>query len=111
MFAQFALVIAATALLSAICAATLSPTQCALLLRRPVPPEQRNIFFRAFNRVYDGLENGYSGLVGAMVRVSGIMVVVALIFGAVGAWGIARLPTALHPERGPGLRAHRRVVA
>ena len=102
MFAQFALVIAATALLSAICAATLSPTQCALLLRRPVPPEQRNIFFRAFNRVYDGLENGYSGLVGAMARVSGIMVVVALIFGAVGAWGIARLPTAFIPNEDQG---------
>jgi hydrophobic/amphiphilic exporter-1 (mainly G- bacteria), HAE1 family len=98
MFAQFALVIAATALLSATCAATLSPTQCALLLRRPVPPEQRNIFFRAFNRVYSGLENGYAALVGAMARVSGIMVVVALIFGAVGAWGIARLPTSFIPN-------------
>src|SRR6266851_1007623 len=35
MFAQFALVIAATALLSAVNAATLKPTQCALWLRRP----------------------------------------------------------------------------
>ena len=42
MYAQFALVIAATALLSAINAATLKPTQCALWLRPPVPPEQRN---------------------------------------------------------------------
>src|SRR6266550_3351853 len=44
MYAQFALVIAATALLSAVNAATLKPTQCALWLRRPVPPEQRNFF-------------------------------------------------------------------
>jgi multidrug efflux pump subunit AcrB len=35
MYSQFALVIAATALLSAINAATLKPTQCALWLRRP----------------------------------------------------------------------------
>ena len=42
MFAQFALVIAATAFISAINAATLKPTQCALWLRTPVPPEQRN---------------------------------------------------------------------
>ena len=34
MYAQFALVIAATALISAINAATLKPTQCALWLRR-----------------------------------------------------------------------------
>jgi HAE1 family hydrophobic/amphiphilic exporter-1 len=42
MYSQFALVIAATALLSAVNAATLKPTQCALWLRRPAPPEQRN---------------------------------------------------------------------
>ena len=40
MFAQFALVIAATALLSAINAATLKPTQCALWLRRPGAAER-----------------------------------------------------------------------
>src|ERR1700761_8021302 len=51
MYSQFALVIAATALLSAINAATLKPTQCALWLRRPVPPEQRNFFYRGFNAV------------------------------------------------------------
>ena len=35
-YAQFALVIAATALISAVNAATLKPTQCALWLRPPV---------------------------------------------------------------------------
>src|SRR6202043_3863460 len=49
MFAQFALVIAATALISAVNAATLKPTQCAMWLRPAVPPQQRNIFYRAFN--------------------------------------------------------------
>ena len=38
MYAQFALVIAATALISAINAVTLKPTQCALWLRIPKPP-------------------------------------------------------------------------
>jgi HAE1 family hydrophobic/amphiphilic exporter-1 len=51
-FAQFALVIAATALISAINAATLKPTQCALWLRRAVPPEKRNLFCRGLNAVY-----------------------------------------------------------
>ncbi len=49
MFAQFALVIAATALISAINAVTLKPTQCAMWLRPSVPPEKRNIFYRGFN--------------------------------------------------------------
>ena len=71
MYAQFALVIAATALISAINAATLKPTQCALWLRTPVPPEKRNFFFRGFNRVYQPVENGYARLIGAMARHSG----------------------------------------
>jgi hydrophobic/amphiphilic exporter-1 (mainly G- bacteria), HAE1 family len=97
MFAQFALVIAATALISAVNAATLKPTQCALWLRTPVPPEQRNFFYRGFNRVYDRTENLYAALIGRMVRRSGVMVVIALLVAAVGFWGLARLPTAFIP--------------
>src|SRR5262249_17265245 len=52
MYSQFALVIAATALLSAVNAATLKPTQSALWLRPAVPTERRNIFYRAFNAGY-----------------------------------------------------------
>ena len=53
MYRQFALVIAATALISAVNALTLKPTQCALWLEAPVPPEKRNTFYRAFNNAYD----------------------------------------------------------
>ena len=60
--------IAATALISAINAVTLKPTQCALWLRPPVPPEQRNVFYRGFNAVYDRVERGYARLIGRMVR-------------------------------------------
>ena len=67
MYAQFALVIAATALISAINAATLKPTQCALWLRPAVPPEKRNFFFRGFNDVYSKLENALRRLIGGMV--------------------------------------------
>src|SRR2546430_16244658 len=56
MFAQFALVIAATALLSAVNAATLKPTQCALWLRPARPAAQRNLFYRAFNAGYARFE-------------------------------------------------------
>src|SRR3989440_887302 len=63
MYSQFALVIAATALLSAINAATLKPTQSAMWLRPAVPPERRNVFYRAFNRVYDRIERWYAGLI------------------------------------------------
>ena len=72
MYAQFALVIAATALLSAINAATLKPTQCAMWLRRPVPPEQRNVVLSRLQRAsMRALERGYARLIGRMVGRSG----------------------------------------
>src|SRR5262249_48627541 len=63
MYAQFALVIAATALISALNAVTLKPTQCATWLRPPTPSENRNAFYRGFNRFYSLLEGRYAGLV------------------------------------------------
>jgi len=61
MLAQFAMVIAATAFISAINAATLKPTQCALWLRQPVPPDERNFFYRGFNAVYNRFETPMRG--------------------------------------------------
>jgi hydrophobic/amphiphilic exporter-1 (mainly G- bacteria), HAE1 family len=102
MFAQFALVIAVTALISAVNAATLKPTQCALWLRAPKPVEQRNFFFRGFERVYSRAERAYAGLIARMVRLSGLMVLIGLMLSAVGIWGIARLPTAFIPNEDQG---------
>jgi HAE1 family hydrophobic/amphiphilic exporter-1 len=101
-YAQFALVIAATALLSAINAATLKPTQCALWLRRPVPPEQRNFFYRGFNRVYDRLERGYARLIGSMAAHSGVSVILALILIGIGGYGLSRVPTGFIPIEDQG---------
>lgn len=101
-YAQFALVIAATALLSAINAATLKPTQCALWLRRPVPPEQRNFFYRGFNRIYDRLERGYARLIGSMAAHSGLSVIVALILIGIGGYGLSRVPTGFIPIEDQG---------
>jgi len=106
MFAQFALVIAVTALISAVNAATLKPTQCALWLRTPKPIEQRNFFSRGFSRgferVYGGMENAYARLIGRMVRVSGLMVLIGLLLAVTAIWGIARLPTAFIPNEDQG---------
>ena len=53
LFRQFALVIAATAVISGINALTLKPAQCALWLR---PARKPNIFYRGFNRGYRFME-------------------------------------------------------
>jgi HAE1 family hydrophobic/amphiphilic exporter-1 len=101
-YAQFALVIAATAIISAINAATLKPTQCALWLRLPVPPEKRNWFYRGFNRLYDPIERAYTRVVGGMAGHSGLMVALAVILAGGGVWGVARLPTSFIPIEDQG---------
>ncbi len=102
MFAQFALVIAVTALISAVNAATLKPTQCALWLRTPKPVAQRNFLFRGFEGVYSRAEHGYAGLIGHMVRHAGLIVLIGVALAVVAVWGIARLPTAFIPNEDQG---------
>jgi HAE1 family hydrophobic/amphiphilic exporter-1 len=102
MYSQFALVIAATALLSAINAATLKPTQCALWLRRPAPPEQRNFFYRGFNAAYNRLEAWYGRLIGRLVAHSNISVICALILIVGAGYGLSRVPTGFIPIEDQG---------
>ncbi len=102
MYAQFALVIAATAVISAINAATLKPTQCALWLHAPKPPEKRNILARGFNRVYGGIEHWYVRLIRRMTTHAGPVVILGLLLAGLGIWGMGRLPTAFIPTEDQG---------
>ena len=100
MYRQFALVIAATALISAINALTLKPTQCALWMR-PVRAE-KNFIYRGFNALYAGLERAYTRLIARMVKRSTAMTLLALGLAAIGIWGLARLPTSFIPIEDQG---------
>jgi HAE1 family hydrophobic/amphiphilic exporter-1 len=102
LYQQFALVIAATAFISAINAMTLKPTQCALWLRPPVPPEKRNFFYRGFNWVYDRAEHAYAGLIRHMVHVSYLIALVGLGLIGLAMWGLTRVPTGFLPTEDQG---------
>jgi HAE1 family hydrophobic/amphiphilic exporter-1 len=102
MYAQFALVIAATAVISAINAATLKPTQCALWLRAPKPLEKRNILARGFNRAYNAVESGYVRLIGRLTTLAVSSVILGLFLAGLGIWGMGRLPTAFIPTEDQG---------
>ena len=102
MYAQFALVIAATALLSAVNAATLKPTQSAMWLRRPVPPDERNAFYRAFNALYGRLELRYAALISRMAGRSEVMAALALGVIAISAYGFTRVPAGFLPVEDQG---------
>jgi hydrophobic/amphiphilic exporter-1 (mainly G- bacteria), HAE1 family len=102
LYRQFALVIASTAIISAINALTLKPTQSALWLRPPRHDGRRNFFSRGFDAVYGRAERGYAGLVGAMTRHAGLMVVLALALVGVAIYGLSRVPTAFLPVEDQG---------
>lgn len=102
MYAQFALVIAATALISAINAMTLKPTQCALWLKPINKDKPKNILFRAFDNVYNPIEKKYVHFIGKLVHnsrkvclIGGALVVLAVI-------GLSRIPTGFIPVEDQG---------
>jgi len=102
MFRQFALVIASTAIISAINALTLKPTQCALYLR-PVPKDRQvNRFYRGFNAVYGAVEDRYVGLVNIMAHRPGQMVALFVVIVGIAMFLFAHHPTAFLPVEDQG---------
>jgi len=102
MYAQFALVIAATALISAINAVTLKPTQCALWMRPSVPYEKRNVIYRAINVAYAGLEKAYAALVRGLVGHAAAVVIVALAVIGGTLYAFSKIPTGFIPIEDQG---------
>ncbi len=102
MYRQFALVIAATALISAINAVTLSPTQSALWLRAGAPETRKNVVFRVFNSWYEPLERAYARLIRAMVERSARMALIVLVLVALAAFGLTRIPSGFLPTEDQG---------
>ncbi len=101
LFRQFALVIASTAIISAINALTLKPAQCALWLRAR-REKQPNLFYRGFNRVYGVMERGYVRLVRWMVQHTAMMAVLFLLLISATTWRFALHPTGFLPEEDQG---------
>ncbi len=101
MYRQFALVIAATALISAVNAISLKPTQCGQWLR-PASKKKKFIAFRAFDWVYERFEHWYVRLVGHMVNHSIAMTLVALVLVGASFYGMTRLPTSFIPFEDQG---------
>jgi hydrophobic/amphiphilic exporter-1 (mainly G- bacteria), HAE1 family len=100
-FRQFALVIASTAVISAINALTLKPVQCAFWLR-PRKEERPNWFYRGFNRVFEAMTNIYMGVVTWMVRRPMLMFIVFAVIITVSFYGFLRRPTGFLPTEDQG---------
>jgi HAE1 family hydrophobic/amphiphilic exporter-1 len=100
LYRQFALVIAATAVISAMNALSLKPVQCSQYLRPQTG--QLNRFYRGFNAVYNRFEHWYAALVSWVVHRSGRMMVIYLALMAVTFWGFISVPTGFIPEEDQG---------
>ena len=100
LYRQFALTIAATAVISAINAVTLKPAQCAVYLRPT--PARKNAFYRAFNRVYDRCEAAYAAVIRRAVRHTFAMMLLYAGLAGATTWWFTRLPTGFFPTEDQG---------
>lgn len=99
MYRQFALTIAATALISAVNALTLKPAQCAAYLR---PYKGKNIFTRFFDSIYNPVVHGYTWLTRHLLRLWWLMLILFVAMFLIMAWWYNRTPEGFLPNEDQG---------
>ncbi len=102
MYRQFALVIAATALISGINAVTLKPTQAAQFITPKIPNAKKNWFYTKFDLYFEKVSDWYARLMRHLMenRKTTSLVGLLLIVGAIG--GLIYLPTGFIPNEDQG---------
>ncbi len=99
MYRQFALTIAATALISAINALTLKPAQCALWLR---PTGKKGRFSRMFDAVYGPIERGYAWSIRQLLKVWWLVLLAFLAIALFTGWWYQSTPKGFLPAEDQG---------
>jgi HAE1 family hydrophobic/amphiphilic exporter-1 len=99
LYRQFALTIAATAVISAINALTLKPAQCAQYLK---PVGKPGWFARGFEAVYRPVERGYAWSVRQLVRVWPVVLLVFVGVAVLTGWLYLATPTGFLPTEDMG---------
>lgn len=100
LYNQFALTIAISVGLSGINSLTLSPALCAVFLRPSTG--KKNIFFRGFNRIFEGLSNAYGNSVKVMAKVWYLVLLVFFGLCAATVFLFTTVPTGFVPEEDQG---------
>lgn len=105
MYRQFALVIAITALLSGICAISLSPAQAGALIKVPKKADSgkpKNRFAQAFDSGFGKVADHYAALMGHLMKHSTVSTLVGVVIIAASVYGLTRIPTGFIPNEDQG---------
>lgn len=102
MYQQFALTIAGSVLISSLCALTIAPALCAILLRKSKPEEKKFIGFRWFNICFNGFAHGYEKVLHFLTIATPITVLfwIGLVVALV--WGVSVMPQGFIPQEDQG---------
>ena len=105
LFRQFALTIAASTGLSVICAVTLSPALCGVILKAHAPDHKPNFFNRGFNWMFDRISTAYGKFIRFLVHpgIVGFTLAgfAACVVGIV--WTFTQVPTGFVPLEDRGI--------
>lgn len=102
LYKQFALTIAASTLLSGIISLSLTPALCAILLRPVDGAKKKGLIFKAFNRVYDIMQEAYDKAVAYLLGKPAIAAISFIGFAIIAALIFAKMPTTFIPEEDEG---------
>ncbi len=105
LFRQFALTIAASTFFSGVCAITLTPALCGVILKPHKEGHKPFILVRLFNKGFDALAAGYAGLVKFLVHPGVVAFTLAGFAACVVAigWTFTRVPTGFVPLEDRGM--------
>ncbi len=100
LYKQFGVTLCVSVLISSLCALTLSPAMCSVILKRAQPHKRGPLAW--FNNYLDFSRNTYISLVAWLIRKATVGVVLFLLIAA-GAWYLAeRTPTSFLPQEDKG---------
>ncbi|WP_432259318.1 efflux RND transporter permease subunit [Cupriavidus sp. TMH.W2] len=101
LFQEFAITLSVAILVSLVVSLTTTPMMCARLLR-PIEPGKEGRFFRASERVFKRMHDGYARTLGVALRHSTIVWLVLLATIALNVWLYVIVPKGFFPQQDTG---------
>src|SRR5699024_3578787 len=102
-YRQFSITIVSSMALSVLIAIVLTPALCATILRHEQQELSQNGFFGSFNRTFESAQTGYRSVVSRLLRRTGRIMCLYLLFGVALVWLFQRMPTSFLPEEDQGV--------